>query len=192
MGNRKEERGAMKRVNEILKHPLYKEALSSIRRAEESRIFCRHDMEHFLSVARLAWIYNLEEGETLSRELIYAAAMLHDMGRAREYEDGTPHQEAGAELAEEILPACGFSRDEWGIIRWAIRFHRAGAARRGEDGRQPGGRGAEHPRERTEEIRGLLGEYLYRADKQSRACFSCKAQRECNWPAEKRNLEVEY
>jgi hypothetical protein len=29
------------------------------------------------------------------------------------------------------------------------------------------------------------------ADKRSRLCFACKAQKECNWPAEKRNSELE-
>ena len=43
-----------------------------------------------------------------SKELIYCAALLHDIGRARQYEDGTPHDEAGAAIAGQILNELGF------------------------------------------------------------------------------------
>ena len=46
----------MERVNRILRHPLYQSLLRELREAEAERIFCVHDMEHFLAVARLAWI----------------------------------------------------------------------------------------------------------------------------------------
>lgn len=169
----------MRRVNRILEHPLYKAALRDIEEAEKERIFCRHDMEHFLSVARIAHIYNLQEKAGFEQELIYAAALLHDIGRAAEYADGTPHQEAGARLAEQILSECGFSGESRQMILYAIRFHRQGAA-----GTAAGEAQAEKNRH--------LEEYLYRADKKSRLCFSCKAQQECNWKMEKRNLAIEY
>ena len=31
---------------------------------------------------------------------------------------------------------------------------------------------------------------FYRADKLSRNCFLCPAQEDCNWPEEKKNLEI--
>ena len=40
------------------------------RKYEEERIFCRHDMSHFLDVARLSWIENLERGLEIEKELI--------------------------------------------------------------------------------------------------------------------------
>lgn len=175
----------MRRVNRILEHPLYKAALRDIEEAEKERIFCRHDMEHFLSVARIAHIYNLQEKAGFEQELIYAAALLHDIGRAVEYADGTPHQEAGARLAEQILSECGFSGESRQMILSAIRFHRQGAA---EAAKAAGTAAGEAQAEKNRR----LGEYLYRADKKSRLCFSCKAQQECNWKMEKRNLAIEH
>ena len=74
----------------ILHNPRYRECVEKNRKYEEERIFCRHDMSHFLDVARLSWIENLEKGLGIEKELIYAAALLHDCGRFRQYEDGTP------------------------------------------------------------------------------------------------------
>ena len=58
----------------------------------------------FLDVARLMYIRSLEEGEIVNREVIYAAALLHDLGRGMQYREGIPHQEAGVLLARELLP----------------------------------------------------------------------------------------
>lgn len=82
----------MERVNGILKDPLYRTCLSKIALFERDRIFCGHDMAHFLDVARLAYIFNLEENLGIEKEEIYTAALLHDVGRFVQYEDGTPHQ----------------------------------------------------------------------------------------------------
>ena len=43
-------------------------------------------MGHLLDVARLAWIFNLEANQEISKERIYAAALLHDIGRHIQYE----------------------------------------------------------------------------------------------------------
>ena len=37
-----------------------------------------------------------------------------------------------------------------------------------------------------------LNAIIYKSDKLSRACYKCKAAKECNWPLEKRNLEIKY
>ena len=71
----------MERVNRILRHPRYADCLKQVRDCETGRIFCRHQMEHFLDVARIAYILNLEEGRGLAKDMIYAAALLHDCGR---------------------------------------------------------------------------------------------------------------
>lgn len=159
----------MERVNRILHSPLYQECLEKIRQQEEDRIFCKHDMAHFLDVARLSWMENLESGLGIGKELIYAAALLHDCGRFRQYEDGTPHELAGARLAEGILTDCGFRETEREEILRAISGHR------------------EKPAEEEKSLRGVI----YRADKKSRACFACPAEKECNWPAAKKNLRLE-
>ena len=92
----------MDRVNQIWNHPLYQTELHKLQLLEADREFCRHTPEHFLDVARLAYIRALEENYSVSKELIYCTALLHDIGRARQYEDGTPHDEAGAAIAGQI------------------------------------------------------------------------------------------
>ena len=93
----------MDRVNQIWNHPIYQNELNKLQLLETDREFCRHTPEHFLDVARLAYIRALEENAPVSKELIYCTALLHDIGRARQYEDGTPHDEAGAAIAGQIL-----------------------------------------------------------------------------------------
>ena len=102
----------MTRVNAIWQHPLYQQNLKDLIHLEADRIFCRHTPEHFLDVARLAYIFALERGLNCSRELIYCTALLHDIGRVRQYMDGTPHDEAGVQIAEQILSDLAFSSAE--------------------------------------------------------------------------------
>mgnify|MGYP004473340173 FL=1 len=158
----------MVRVNQIWKHPLYQTELHKLQLLEADREFCRHTPEHFLDVARLAYIRALEENYPVSKELIYCTALLHDIGRARQYEDGTPHDEAGAVIAEQILKELGFSPEEIQAIVSAIRGHRA------------------------ETNQTILGQLIYRADKKSRNCFSCKAEPECYWSSAKKNMTIQY
>lgn len=157
----------MERVNAIYCHPLFCEQLEAIEDDEKDRRFCRHGLEHLMDVARIMYIYALEDEDSgLSRELLYAAAFLHDIGRHKQNLDGTPHEEAGAMYAGQILQDCGFTEEERALITDAIAGHRKGAEA------------------------GKLAEYLYRADKASRACFACAVKEECYWPDEKKNLEV--
>lgn len=160
----------MERVDRILAHPAFRSALEELKPLEADRIFCRHDLEHLLSVARLMRIYNLEDGLGLDPELLYAAALLHDIGRGAQYTRGIPHEAAGVALAGPILEDCGFSNRERDEILAAIGSHR------GKDGGAP----------------SELGRLLYRADKQSRPCFACPASDQCNWPEEKKNHSLEY
>ena len=160
----------MERVNRILHHKRFQEYLGKNMVAEEGRRFCHHDMGHFLDVARLAMIFNLQEGLPLQEEMIYAAALLHDIGRWRQYEDGTPHEKASALLAPEILAESGFTEEEAGQILTAILDHRNAAVRQ----------------DRT------LSGILYRADKMSRSCFCCEAEAECDWKGDKKNLVLQY
>ena len=160
----------MRRIDEILKNPLYREYVQANKEAEADRRFCRHDMGHFLDVARIARIMNLEEGLKLDQELIYAAALLHDIGRYVQYREGTPHEMASAGLAPRILEECGFAPGEEKQILEAILSHRD-ASVAGE-----------------KSLRGLL----YRADKASRACFACAAEQECDWKSDKKNLRITY
>lgn len=158
----------MERVNRILSSDLYQEYLAKNNLAEASRRFCHHNMGHFLDVARIAMILNLAENYGQDKEIIYAAALLHDIGRWIQYEDGTPHEKASVKLAPEILKTCGFSEEENSRILTAIGNHRNANIR---------------------EEKSLSG-LLYRADKLSRPCFACEMEKECNWKKDKKNLEL--
>ena len=160
----------MKKVNQIVKHPLYQESMRVIKEAEKERIFCKHDMAHCLDVARLAYIYNLEEHTELSREIIYGAALLHDIGRYLQDTKEIPHHEASVGMAEKILPECGFSEEEQTMIIEAILLHR---------------------REGTKKEKSLR-DFIYKADKASRPCFDCLAKGDCKWHEENMNLEISY
>ena len=102
----------MIRVNQIWKHPIYQEQLQALQMLEADRKFCRHTPEHFLDVARLAYIHALESHASASKELIYCTALLHDIGRAEQYRSGIPHDEAGAQIAEQILRELSFDPSE--------------------------------------------------------------------------------
>lgn len=158
------------RINQILNDDLFLKCVNDNEMAEAERCFCHHDMVHFLDVARIAMIFNLEEELSIPKDIIYGAALLHDIGRARQYADGTPHEEESARLAPEILNRCGYDNKETTVIVDAIRNHR---------------------NKQIQEERSLRG-ILYRADKMSRACFCCKAEAECNWKNDKKNLLLRY
>lgn len=160
----------MDRINQIVQHDTYRNCLRTITKLEAERIFCGHDMAHFLDVARLAYLFNLEEELRIPKDLIYGAALLHDVGRHIQYQEGIPHQEAGLPIAKQILADCGFLHEERTQILEAIAHHRDSQVRE------------------EKSLRGIL----YRADKMSRACFGCKAEQECNWSVQKKNMMIEY
>ena len=79
-------------IEYIRKHSLYQECYIRLQKAEEVRKFCRHTMEHFIDVARIAWILNLEQDFRIRKPVIYGMALLHDIGKYRQYEEGYPHE----------------------------------------------------------------------------------------------------
>lgn len=160
----------MDRIDRILMNDQFIYHMEENKKAEADRRFCRHNMVHFLDVARIGWIMNLEEGLDISREWIYAAALLHDLGRHIQIEEGTPHEEASAVLAPGILAGCGFSQEETCVIVDAVRQHRSVEVREEKN------------------LRGIL----YRSDKASRACYACEAEGLCNWKEEKKNKRLLY
>lgn len=159
----------MTRVQAIWQHPLYQKHLTALTRLEADRIFCRHTPEHFLDVARLTYIFALERNLDCSRELIYCTALLHDIGRAEQYTTGTPHDEAGARIAETILSDLDFSSEEKESILSAIEEHRS-------SGKET----------------SILSQLIYEADKKSRNCFLCEAEPQCYWSPQKKNMTIQY
>lgn len=164
----------MERVKRIMEHPLYQSNQRRIEELEQNRIFCKHGISHSLDVARIMYILVLEQRLELSKDVIYATALLHDIGRAVQYEEQISHQEAGAELAEKILKDCGYEDCVIEQISNAIASHTDRQIK------------IEH----TDQ--DIFQSLLYKADKLSRECFNCKVQAECYWEDEKRNRIMKY
>lgn len=156
------------RIQQILHNEKYREHLKRIETCETDRVFCHHDMAHFLDVARIGMILNQKEGYGLDDEIIYAASLMHDIGRWQQYETGRDHAIVSSELAPAILEECGFPDDEQERIASAIATHR---------------------KKEVIAQKNLNG-LLYRADKLSRPCFSCKQEKNCNWKDDKKNKEL--
>ena len=81
----------------------------------------------------------------------------------------TPHDEAGARIAETILSDLDFSSEEKEAILSAIREHRSS----------------------SDEV-PVLSQLIYEADKKSRNCFLCAAEPECYWSPQKKNMTIQY
>lgn len=148
----------MERVQRLLSDPHFRDYLRLTEQHEEQRSFCRHNLSHLLDVARIAWILCLERKLEIARPLVYAAALLHDIGRFLQYEDDSKdHAKESALLAAPLLIRHGFSEAEKEAVLQAIKAHR-----------QP-------PCELADPLSALLAE----ADDLSRCCFECAAQAEC-------------
>ncbi|MBF7096953.1 HD domain-containing protein [Alkalibacter mobilis] len=146
----------MERINRILVDEIYLSHLNKIKEHEKQRIFCRHDITHFLDVARIAWIITLERNLNFQKEIVYACGLLHDIGRWLEYEEGTDHALASGEMCVEILEKNGFDPEEIRQIKKAIASHRVKC-------------------DANEDLSALL----YESDKASRRCYSCDAIGQC-------------
>ena len=157
----------MNNIDAIMNNMLYREALEKLSEYERDREFCNHTIEHFIDVSRIAYIMALEENLSVSKEVIYAIGLLHDIGRVRQYEEGIHHDIASVEMSREILKETSFTEDEVNIILNGIANHR-------------------------KESDNKLEEIIYKADKLSRQCFNCKAEKECYWSSEKKNFKITY
>lgn len=157
----------MDRVNAILKDEEYKDYLGRIKECEKTRKFCKHNMRHFMDVARIGYILAVDNGLDVDKEIVYAIGLLHDIGRFVQYLDKTPHEKASAKLAPDILKRCGFNEDETKVIISCILNHR-----------------------NKSNIQGSLEQIIYKADKMSRPCYACKVEKDCNWDKDKKNMEI--
>ncbi|MGI6055719.1 MAG: HD domain-containing protein [Bilifractor sp.] len=175
------------RIRRIMEDPRFLRELEQTEHLERDRIFCRHDWQHLLDTARIMQILCLRENLPVQSDLIYAAALLHDIGRARQYEDGTPHDIAGVQIAGPILADCGYTAAETDLILYAVGSHRLHAAlTAGSDPVSDSGN-AEYP----EHIKNRFAQIMYAADKKSRPCYLCNARKDCNWPEERKNRTPE-
>lgn len=150
----------MEKVNAILNNPVYLDHIEKNISEEKERPFCRHHFDHLLDVARITYILILEEGNPfISREMSYAAGLLHDIGRWNEYREAGDHAQYSAELAEPILTDAGFTAAEKDMIKKAISEHRL--------------------KDESSKHRSPLSLALSRADSFSRLCYRCEASKMC-------------
>jgi exopolyphosphatase/guanosine-5'-triphosphate,3'-diphosphate pyrophosphatase len=108
-----------------------------VRRASVRNMACAYgaDFRHTEHVARLAlelWdelaTAGVHGGDALERDLLWAAAMLHDIGTAVDYDDH--HKHSRYLILNASLP--GFSPRETGLIGQMARYHRKGSPGLGE------------------------------------------------------------
>ncbi len=159
----------MDKIDLILNNAIFKEHLNRINEAEIDRIYCLHGMAHLLDVARISYIINLEEGLNYDKEVVYAMALLHDIGRNLEYSKGMSHHQVGGDIALGILKDVGFNDGDCQKICDAIKGHKE----------------LKNDGDKTS-----LDYLLYKADKLSRNCFSCKAYESCYWEESKKNKSI--
>lgn len=162
------EKSNFERVHAILDNKDFLKYINKNKQSEKKRTFCRHGLAHLLDVARIAYILNLEQGLGFRKDLLYAAALLHDIGKWKQYKDGIPHALSSAELALGILEACRFDENEIMVIKEAILSHSC-----------------------YNEIDKSLKYLLYKGDKLSRNCFICPERQECKWDENIKNKNIE-
>ncbi len=159
----------MKRIDLLMKDEQYNEYLRRNQEEEASLTFCPHDIRHHIDVARIAYILILENndlnffvrdaeltGKLAGKEVIYAAGLLHDIGKWQEYKTGLDHAASGSRLAKDILASSYFTPNESEIICRAIYEHR-----------------------NLNRDMSFLGERILRADNLSRVCSHCEIWAEC-------------
>lgn len=154
------------RYNQILINEKFKLYIEKMEKMEQDRIYCKHGLAHFLDVCRIAYIKVLEDGMDIHKDILYAAGLLHDIGRIEEYEHGVGHHIASVHIAQEILPQCGYNNLEIKEICDAIGSHRSL-----NEGK-------------------TLEAILYFADKKARCCFACDAYELCKWEETKKNKGI--
>lgn len=143
----------------------YKKLLEELKELEKDRIYCRHNIEHFLDVARIMYIYVLEDRLDYSKDLVYTTALLHDIGRVLQYKEGLDHDIASYNISKDLLELTDFSKEDKELILDTILKHR-------------------------EASEGEFQSLFYRADKESRLCFNCPARSTCKWPEERKNMVI--
>ncbi|MGI5911250.1 MAG: HD domain-containing protein [Syntrophomonadaceae bacterium] len=159
----------MKRVELLINDTLYQKYIKYNMEEEMEPKFCLHDFRHHLDVARIVYILVLEHndlnyfikennfaGKLAAKEVIYAAGLLHDIGKWKEYREGVDHASYGALLAKEILTQSFFNANEIELISKAIFEHR-----------------------NISRDMSFLGERLHRADNLSRICNQCPEHDNC-------------
>lgn len=81
-----------------------------------------HGFDHVERVTALCVRIGSAEGADMN--ILIPAALLHDSARPLEKEQGIPHEQEGARMAEEYLASIGYDASAIPAIAAAIRTHR--------------------------------------------------------------------
>ena len=175
----------MEFVDRIFRHPAYNEYLHFNAEYEKDRQFCIHDQQHALDVARIAYIIALERKLDINKEIIYLTALLHDIGRWKQYQSGLDHALEGAFLAEGILHDIGVPDQAAEVILAAIKGHRRKSISRNStissNNIINSNSENEYNDQKKTDMGSALGDILYESDKACRFCINCGKLDECNW-----------
>lgn len=162
--------GAMPRIDYICANGLFRRHLGNVHSWNRGASSAATVLT-ICSMSLALCIKNLEEQLEFDREVIYATALLHDIGKDEQYESGISHDVASERVADAILGGMpddvAFEPADAAAIKTAILGHRKLRVN-------------SQPLERL----------LYAADKASRACFACPARNACNWSDDKKNLSI--
>lgn len=182
---KKPSKDPLDRINAIINNSEYQDWIIANNQAEYGSEYCRHGLEHAFDVARIAYELWLDhQGNPLARDIVYATALLHDIGYWSKFEalqddseenccehtadlndnQETPFQTA-AVLAEDILFDAGYHPAMIAEIQKAILNME------------------------TDSKEGL-SVILRRANELSRPCFICPMKNKCQ--KEPKNLRLVY
>ena len=89
-----------------------------------------HGLDHIQRVVSLCEVIGKEENADMM--VLLPAALLHDIARPIETQEGVPHEEAGARMAEHYLRSIAFDEESIKKITHAIRTHRYRSIRKPE------------------------------------------------------------
>ena len=210
--------------------------MKQVKDLEKNRIYCHHELEHALDVARMAWIAFLENrisGQTLVdyaeekilrqqstdydemagksinyrddltgkscsleqiKDLIYVCALLHDIGRAAQYETGVHHSVSGLSLAGQIMDECEVPWVWKQEILNVISDHHQSIREKDEEKDSVKNTEKIDYRSDQNKCKGVknnnLAYYIRKADHDCRLCFLCEAKDTCKWKEQERNYAV--
>ncbi|MCD8156081.1 MAG: HD domain-containing protein [Clostridiales bacterium] len=173
----------MKYTDRLLHNERFLQIMREVQEDERERIYCHHELEHGLDVARIAWILCIENSVTNAQDMdadrtereerkdrIYVAGLIHDIGRSAQCRTGEHHAIAGVRLARQILTEVGYPREWIDEVCCFIREH--------------------HGRQYRYEDKSAISYYIERADQLSRNCFCCPAADTCKWEESEKNRSI--
>ena len=161
--------GGLKRISEILLNKKFIHYMNLIDKYEKDRIFCKHSFEHLVKTAEICYNLSCEYNIDEKKDIIFAAAFMHDLGRAYEYKDGISHEEHSIRISKEILSECEFNQSEIQKICETIGSHRKKCG---------------NP--------DTFSDIFYLADKFSRNCPECLAYDDCYWSIKDKSHTTKY